>query len=162
MTHNGASAETALAYGAAEIARGRADILLAGGADILSEFFFETMVHFQGLSPQDGGEERAAPFDEARNGYVLGEGCGLLCLEPLEQVQQRGSEPYCEITGWGLGSSPAPSTDWAEEPKGLILTIDRCSFNIGMRCQDNFNKVNSLWAEMAIGFSRVDFQTSWF
>lgn len=125
VTHNGASAETALAYGAAEIARGRADILLAGGADILSEFFFETMVHFQGLSPQDGGEERAAPFDEARNGYVLGEGCGLLCLEPLEQVQQRGSEPYCEITGWGLGSSPAPSTDWAEEPKGLILTISR-------------------------------------
>ncbi len=125
VTHNGTSAETALAYAAAEISRGRADVLLAGGADILSEFFFETMVHFHGLSPQDGLEERAAPFDEARNGYVLGEGCGLLCLEPLDRVRQRGTEPYCEMTGWGLGSSPAPSTDWPEDPKGLILTIHR-------------------------------------
>jgi 3-oxoacyl-[acyl-carrier-protein] synthase II len=125
VTHNATSAETALAYAAAEISRGRADILLAGGADILSEFFFETMVHFHGLSPQDGGEERAAPFDEARNGYVLGEGCGLLCLEPLDLVLQRGAEPYCEITGWGLGSSPASTTDWPEEPDGLILTIQR-------------------------------------
>ncbi|SEM77913.1 3-oxoacyl-[acyl-carrier-protein] synthase II [Syntrophus gentianae] len=131
VTHNGTSAETALAYAAAEISRGRADILLAGGADILSEFFFETMVHFHGLSPQDGQEERAVPFDKARNGYVLGEGCGLLCLEPLDRVRQRGTEPYCEMTGWGLGSSPAPSTDWPEDPKGLILTIHRALQSAG-------------------------------
>jgi len=136
VTHNAASAETALAYAAAEIARGRADILLAGGADILSEFFFETMVHFHGLSPQDGGEERAAPFDEARNGYILGEGCGLLCLEPLDQARQRGAEPYCEITGWGLGSSPAPSTDWPEEPDGLVLTISRALRSAGRTAED--------------------------
>jgi 3-oxoacyl-[acyl-carrier-protein] synthase II len=131
VTHNGTSAETALAYAVAEIALGRADVLLAGGAEILSEFFFETMVHFHGLSPQDGGEERAAPFDGSRNGYVLGEGCGLLCLEPLDRVLKRGAEPYCEITGWGLGSSPAPSTDWPEEPKGLILTINRALRSAG-------------------------------
>lgn len=133
VAHNATSAETALAYAAAEISRGRADIMLAGGADILSEFFFETMVHFHGLSPQDGGVERAAPFDLSRNGYILGEGCGLLCLEPLERVLRRGTEPYCEIVGWGLGSSPAPTTDWPEEPDGLVLTISRALRSAG--CQ---------------------------
>jgi len=136
VTHNAVSAETAIAYAAAEIARGRADILLAGGADILSEFFFETMVHFRGLSPQDGGEERAAPFDQARNGYILGEGCGLLCLEPLERIRQRGAEPYCEITGWGLGSSPAPSTDWTEDPHGMVLTVNRALRSAGRTAED--------------------------
>jgi 3-oxoacyl-[acyl-carrier-protein] synthase II len=136
VTHNATSAETALAYAAAEISRGRADILLAGGADILSEFFFETMVHFHGLSPQDGGVEQAAPFDLTRNGYVLGEGCGLLCLEPLDLVLQRGVEPYCEIVGWGMGSSPAPTTDWPEEPDGLVLTISRALRSAGCQPSD--------------------------
>jgi len=123
--HREASAETAIAYAAAEIQKGRADVMLAGGADIFSEFFFEILTHFKALSPTDGKEEGARPFDIRRNGPVVGEGAGVLCLESLEHALERGVRPYCEIGGWGLSSSPAPPTDWPSDPKGPVLAIQR-------------------------------------
>jgi 3-oxoacyl-[acyl-carrier-protein] synthase II len=125
VNHHEASAETAIAYAAAEIQKGRADVLLAGGADIFSDFFFEILTHFRALSPVDGGEEGARPFDIRRNGPVVGEGAGVICLESWEHALERGAIPYCEIGGWGLSSSPAPPTDWPEDPKGPTLAIER-------------------------------------
>jgi 3-oxoacyl-[acyl-carrier-protein] synthase II len=85
VNHYAVSAESALAYGAQEIRRGAADVLLAGGADVLAPFYFESLTRFKALSPlQGGGSEGAHPFDLRRNGPVAGEGCGILCLEPLE------------------------------------------------------------------------------
>ena len=125
VNHHEVSAETAIAYAASEIERGRADVMLAGGADIFSEFFFEILTHFKALSPLDGREEGARPVDVRRNGPVVGEGAGVLCLESREHALERGVCPYCEIGGWGLSSSPAPPTDWPSDPKGPILAIRR-------------------------------------
>lgn len=125
VNHHEASAETAIAYAAAEIQKGRADVLLAGGADIFSAFFFEILTHFKALSPVDGSEEGARPFDIRRNGPVVGEGAGVLCLESMAHALERGATPYCEIEGWGLSSSPAPPTDWPDDPKGPVLAIQR-------------------------------------
>lgn len=125
VNHHEASAETAIAYAAAEIQKGRADVLLAGGADIFSAFFFEVLTRFKALSPVDGSEEGARPFDVRRNGPVVGEGAGVLCLESMAHAQERGAMPYCEIGGWGLSSSPAPPTDWPEDPRGPVLAIQR-------------------------------------
>ena len=125
VNHREASAETAIAYAAAEIKNGRADVLLAGGADILSEFFFEIMTHFKAVSPVNGGEEGARPFDSRRNGPVIGEGAGILCIESMAHAKARGAEPYCEIAGWGLSSAPSSPTDWPSDPKGPILAITR-------------------------------------
>jgi len=125
VTHFAVSAETAVAYAAFEIRRGTADVLLAGGADILSKFYYESLSRFRGLSPDDGGPEGAHPFDERRNGYVAGEGCGLLCLESLSSARERGAKIYCEITGAGLGSSPAPPTAWPRDSKGFRRTFLR-------------------------------------
>ena len=132
VNHHEASAETAIAYAAAEIQKGRADVLLAGGADIFSSFFFEILTHFKALSPVDGGEEGARPFDIRRNGPVVGEGAGVLCLESWEHALERGVIPYCEIGGWGLSSSPAPPTDWPEDPKGPVLAIQRALGTAGI------------------------------
>jgi len=88
-----------VAYAVSEIRRGVADVILAGGVDILSKFYYESLTKFRGLSPSDGGPEGARPFDVARNGYVAGEGCGILCLESLSHAQDRGARIYCEITG---------------------------------------------------------------
>jgi len=74
VNHREASGETAIAYAAAEIKRGRADVMLAGGAEILSEFFFRILTNFKALSPLNGGPEGARPFDALRNGPV-GRGC---------------------------------------------------------------------------------------
>jgi 3-oxoacyl-[acyl-carrier-protein] synthase II len=125
VNHREASAETAIAYAVAEIKNNRADVLLAGGADIISEFFLEILIHFKAVSPADGGEEGALPFDNLRNGPVIGEGAGVLCIESMAHARARGAAPYCEIAGWGLSSSPSPPTDWPSDPKGPILAMTR-------------------------------------
>jgi 3-oxoacyl-[acyl-carrier-protein] synthase II len=125
VNHHEASAETAIAYAAAEIKRGSADVVLAGGADIISEFFFEILTNFRALSPVNGEPEGARPFDSLRNGPIVGEGAGILCLEALEHARARGADAYCEIAGWGLSAAPSPLNDWPSDPKGPVLAITR-------------------------------------
>ncbi|HOO40935.1 MAG TPA: beta-ketoacyl synthase N-terminal-like domain-containing protein, partial [Syntrophales bacterium] len=67
VNHQSTSGEAALVYAAMELLRGTADVVLAGGAEILSEFFFETLVRFRAVSPVDGRAEGAHPFDVNRN-----------------------------------------------------------------------------------------------
>ena len=125
VNHQAVSAETAIAYAAMEIRRGTADVILAGGADILSPFFYEALGRFRSLSPTDGGAEGARPFDLARNGAVMGEGCGIVCLEAEDLARERGATAYCEISGWGLASSPLPPTEWPDDPRGFMLALER-------------------------------------
>ena len=125
VNHQAVSAETAIAYGAMEIRRGAADVMLAGGAEILSPFFYEALSRFRALSPTDGGAEGARPFDRTRNGPVMGEGCGIVCLEAGDLARERGAAPYAEVTGWGLASSPAPPTAWPDDPRGFLLALER-------------------------------------
>ena len=132
VNHQAASGETAVVYAAMEIERGTADIVLAGGADILSEFFFETLVRFRAVSPVDGKKEDARPFDTLRNGPVAGEGCGIVCLELLEHAERRGAVPYCEIAGWGMSSSSASPTDWPVDETGTTIAVTRALKSAGV------------------------------
>ena len=136
VTHFAVSAETAIAYAVSEIRRGAADVMLAGGVDILSRFYYEALSRFRGLSPSGGGEEGARPFDETRNGYVAGEGCGILCLETLSRARARGAKIYCEITGTGMGSTPATPTGWPRETQGIGRTFRKAVNNAGIGLQD--------------------------
>jgi len=125
VNHQAASGEIALVYAAMELQRGTADVVLAGGSEIISDFFFESLVHFKALSPVDGLAEEARPFDIHRNGPIIGEGCGIVCLERLDHALNRGVTPYCEISGWGMGSSPSPPTGWPAGEKGIIHAIQK-------------------------------------
>ena len=125
VNHREASAETALAYAAMQVRLGRADIILAGGGDTISPFFITILERFRALSPQDGGEEMARPFDRHRNGPVIGEGAALLCVESLESARVRGATIYGEISGWGMASAPAPVNDWPDDPAGMILAMQK-------------------------------------
>lgn len=125
VTHFAVSAETAIAYAVSEIKRGTADFMFAGGVDILSKFYYESLTKFHGLSPDRGGPEGARPFDVTRNGYVAGEGCGILCLESLSCARNRGARIYCEITGAGMGSSPESPTEWPKDTQGIRRTFQR-------------------------------------
>lgn len=142
VNHRESSAETAIAHAASEIARGRADVIFTGGADILSPFFFEILTRFRALSPAGGGkgegkeEEAARPFDAARNGYVAGEGAGVLCVETLDHAHARGALPLCEIAGWGMSAAPAPPTDWPTNPKGPVLAMRRALKHAGVSAGD--------------------------
>ena len=132
VNHREASAETAIAYAAGQIRQGRADMLLAGGGDILSPFFFTVMERFRAFSPRDGGEERARPLDRARNGAVAGEGVGLLCLESLSVARARGATIYCEVAGWGMGSMPAAANDWPDDSSVLVRVMDQAVAMAGL------------------------------
>ena len=132
VTHFAVSAETAIAYAVSELRRGVADVMLAGGVDILSKFYYEALSKFHGLSPDDGKKEEARPFDVERNGYIAGEGCGILCLETLASARKRGATIYCEIAGSGLGSSPEMPTAWPKTPDGAIRALGRAMADAGV------------------------------
>lgn len=123
LNHREASAETAIAFAAMQIREGRADMILTGGGDILSPFFFTVLERFRALSSQDNGKEEARPFECRRNGPVAGEGVGVLCLEPLESARDRGATVYCEVAGWGMSGAPAPTNDWPESPDGMLRAM---------------------------------------
>lgn len=133
VNHRETSAETAIAYGATQIRRDRADMILAGGGDILSPFFLTVLERFMALSPRDGGTEAARPLDRARNGPVAGEGVGLLCLESLESARARGAPILCEIAGWGMGSAPAPANDWPDDPAGMVRAMEKAMEMAGVK-----------------------------
>lgn len=88
------------------IAEGHADIMLAGGVDAavtpMAVAGFNAM---RALSTNNEHPEKASrPFDRQRDGFVIGEGCGLLLLEELATARQRGAHIYAEIIGYGLTS----------------------------------------------------------
>ena len=136
VTHFAVSAETAIAYAIAEIRRGTADFILTGGVDILSKFYYESLTKFHALSPQNGGQEVCRPFDIDRNGMIAGEGCGIICLESMESAIARGRQPYCEIKGAGMGSSPTTPTGWPDDTSGIKRTFNRVLKNAGSAIND--------------------------
>jgi 3-oxoacyl-[acyl-carrier-protein] synthase II len=82
---------------------GRADVIFAGGGDELSEPLYHVYSMLGALSPGRGkGVEGMRPFDEDRNGIVLGEGSGIIVLETLEHAKKRGARIYAEMAGAGL------------------------------------------------------------
>lgn len=125
INHREVSAETAIAVAAAQIQAGKADVALAGGADLLSGFQFQVLNQFQTLSPLDGGPEGARPFDKNRNGCVAAEAAGMLCLERRSHAEARGAAIYAEVAGWGLSSAPAPLAGWPAEARGARLSLER-------------------------------------
>lgn len=142
LNHREASAETAIAYAADQIRQNRADVLLAGGGDLLSPFLFTVLERFKALSPQDGRAECARPFDRHRNGAVAGEGVGLLCLESLESARSRGATIYGEIAGWGMRGAPAPANDWPGDPAGMVGAM-RAAMIMGAVSPDEIDTVSA-------------------
>ncbi len=100
------SSEMALTYAYHLLKEGRADVIVAGGGDELSEPLYHVYSRLGALSPgKGGGPEGMKPFDRGRNGVVLGEGSGVLVLETLEHAEKRGATIYGELAGAGLSGS---------------------------------------------------------
>jgi 3-oxoacyl-[acyl-carrier-protein] synthase II len=101
------SALSAIAYAFDLLRHDRIDAMLAGGIDSVSQPLLRGLSAQGMLSPADGGEEGARPFDARRNGYVLGEGAGLLVLERADRAEQRGAKPMGKLLGYGLAQGGA-------------------------------------------------------
>lgn len=106
FSHKETSTEMAMAYAYRLLKEGRADVILAGGGDELSEPLHHVYSMLGALSPGRGkGLEGMRPFDRNRNGIVLGEGSGILVLETLEHAERRGATIHAELAGVGMTGS---------------------------------------------------------
>lgn len=99
-----ASATHSLAVAAQQIANGYADIMLSGGSEMaICPLGIAGFSALKALSTRNDAPEQASrPWDKARDGFVLGDGAGILVLESLESATSRGATIYAEITGMGL------------------------------------------------------------
>ncbi len=90
---------------------GRADVVLAGGADSFSRITFTGFARLGAIAP-----ECCQPFDLDRKGMIPGEGSGVLVLESLERARRRGAPIYAEVAGYGLSCDAHHMT--AAHPQG--------------------------------------------
>jgi len=97
---------------------GDADIFLAGGAEAaIIPIGLAGFAAMKALSTRNDEPERASrPFDRDRDGFVMGEGAGIMVVEELEHAKARGAKIYCELAGYGLSADAYHMT--APEPDG--------------------------------------------
>lgn len=128
-----ASATDALGHAFNMIRTGSADILLGGGTEaIITPVAIATMGLMGALSKgyNDTPERASRPFDANRDGFVLGEGAGLLVLESLEHAEQRGAHILAEYIGQGWSFDAAD--DAAPDAEGQSLSMIRALKSAGI------------------------------
>ncbi len=101
-----AASANAIGDAAEIIRRGAADVMVAGGSEAsITTFGIATFAQARALSSRNDEPQAASrPFDADRDGFVMGEGGGVLVLESLENARARGAEPLAEITGYGMSA----------------------------------------------------------
>ncbi len=124
-----ASATHAIGEAFHKIKDGYLDVCLAGGAEsCLNEFALAGFNNMKALSRSTDLERCSIPFDAERNGFVLGEGSGMLVIEEYEHAKARGAKIYAEIAGYGATcdafhmTSPAPEGEVAAEGMRMAYT----------------------------------------
>jgi 3-oxoacyl-[acyl-carrier-protein] synthase II len=107
------------------IRRGEADVMLSGGTHSMIHPFGVTGFNLlTALSTRNGEPTRASrPFDRDRDGFILGEGAGMLMLEELEHARRRGARIYGELIGYGSTADAFRLTDTHDEGRGAIAAI---------------------------------------
>jgi len=120
-----ASGTDALGHALSLIRLGHAKALLAGGAEaMITPLSLSSMGRLGALSKNNDDPEHASrPFDAKRDGFILGEGAGVLLLESEESALARGARIYCELAG--VGWSFDSTDDTAPDPDGQALAMKR-------------------------------------
>jgi 3-oxoacyl-[acyl-carrier-protein] synthase II len=103
FSHKEISAESAIVHAFKALRLGKAEVVFAGGGDEISEPLYNVYATLGTLSPQRSPyPEGMRPFDRTRNGFVLGEGSGVLVMETLDHARARGASLYAEVVGFSM------------------------------------------------------------
>lgn len=124
-----ASGAEALAYATEMIRRGDADIVIAGGTEAaIHPLPLAAFASMQALSTRNDAPESASrPYDRTRDGFVLGEGAGILVLEAEEHARARGARIYATLAGYGMTSDAhhiaAPEPSGEGQARAMRMSI---------------------------------------
>jgi 3-oxoacyl-[acyl-carrier-protein] synthase II len=120
------------------IRRGEADLMLAGGTHTMIHPFGVTGFNLlTALSTRNDEPTRASrPFDRGRDGFVLGEGAGMVVLEELERAKARGAKIYGELAGFGSTADAFRITDTHPEGRGAISCMQMALRDAGVNPED--------------------------
>ena len=123
----------ALGEAAHAIRRGDADVMVAGGTEAaITPFAYAAFCSMKAMSTRNQTPEKASrPFDLNRDGFIMGEGAGVLVLESLEHAQARGARIYCELAGYAATSDAFHITQPDPEGRGLSLAMKRAMASAG-------------------------------
>jgi len=126
------------------IRRDDADIMLAGGTEAaIHEAVLGGFSSMKALSTRNDDPEGASrPFDKGRDGFVMGEGAGMLVLEELSHAERRGAEPLAEIVGYGATADASHITLPAPGGIGAVRAGRRALAKAGMEA-DELDHVNA-------------------
>lgn len=127
---------TALAYAADLVATGRADVLLAGGAEELCYESFLAYARGGRTAGFGGGTPCAVPFDARRNGFAPGEGAALLVLEAEEVAAARGARVLAAVAGHGAAFDPSRGRDEASAISAVARAVAAALADAGVAAGD--------------------------
>jgi 3-oxoacyl-[acyl-carrier-protein] synthase II len=134
------------------IQRGEADVMIAGGSEAaitgLGVGGFNAM---RALSTRNDEPQRASrPFDKDRDGFVIGEGSGILILEELGRATARGAKIYCELVGYAMTSDAHHITAPCEDGDGAARVMTKALKDAGIR-PDQVAYVNAHGTSTPVG-----------
>lgn len=117
---------------------GDADVMLAGGSEAaVTPMAIGGFGNMKALSERNDSPDTASrPFDRTRDGFVLGEGAGIVVLEELEHAQRRGARIHGEIVGYGATGDAYHLTGQPEAHEGLQRAMRRALQDGGLRPED--------------------------
>ncbi|HVF58498.1 MAG TPA: beta-ketoacyl-[acyl-carrier-protein] synthase family protein [Thermoanaerobaculia bacterium] len=122
-----AAGNYAVAHALDVLRAGRADLMLAGGADAFSRITYTGFFRLGAIAP-----DLCRPFDKNRKGMIPGEGAAVLVLEPWERAVARGARIYAEVAGYGLSCDAHHMTAAHPEGDGAARAMERALADAGV------------------------------
>ena len=120
------------------IARGDADIMIAGGAEApITPLGVAGFCAMRALSVRNDEPEKASrPFDAERDGFIIGEGAGVVMLEELGAALKRGANIYAEVIGYGMSADAYHVTAPSQDGEGAVLCMSKAIVDGGIDPQE--------------------------
>jgi 3-oxoacyl-[acyl-carrier-protein] synthase II len=138
-----ASSAYALGLGYDMIRHGMADIVIVGGADsIINKEEIEGFNEIYALSAENDNPKASKPFTKNRDGFVIGEGAGIIILESEESALKRNAEIHAEIKGYATTSEGYNIMAPMKDGEGIALTIEKALTNAGIS-KDDVDYINA-------------------